>query len=475
MANEHQIAKLFKSSKLTVTRLRRKLVWELDLPLPCAAAHHLLALTLPPVPPVPATGPTHVRGLTPDLVLGPGPTPIPALGLGRLLDVAREELKKEEQRRGKRLFGGLLNTLNKSQGNQYNSQATKRRQEIEERQKAKLRQQRVEGDKMRAQRGRKVKELRMREQIVFEEQVMLARHENMRMQAQCLRTRAKPHLFYRPWKLTHDQEDDLDAQCDEVESKISRELASFRRRYDDAVEMYGTPVRRARASSANSRRTESSTSRSRSRGRNRSHDHSSSRDSNYVSHSRSRETDDIAMRDHTPSTERSDVRITTQHKEDVPAIGQSREDEAEPIDSENKAGSKSGPVGQSDPEQGNLTESGIGSSGDPTGDGHHTTNPDNMQEDIATQGSAAETTPIELESKAKGGVVPDATATVGKGETVPEQAATATSENQQGIEGEAPAERSALAKTEQTTSVDGGRHDESGDVVLEADEDVLIY
>ncbi|KKF93047.1 hypothetical protein CFO_g4607 [Ceratocystis platani] len=423
MANEHQI---------------RKLVWELDLPLPCAATHHLLALTLPPVPPVPATGPTHVRGLTPDLVLGLGPTPIPALGLGRLLDVAREELKKEEQRRGKRLFGGLLNTLNKSQGNQYNSQATKRRQEIEERQKAKLRQQRVEGDKMRAQRGRKVKELRMREQIVFEEQVMLARHENMRMQAQCLRTRAKPHLFYRPWKLTHDQEDDLDAQYDEVESKISRELASFRRRYDDAVE-------------------------------------NSSRDSNCVSHSRSRETDDIAMRDHTPSTERSDVRITTQHKEDVPAIGQSREDEAEPIDSENKAGSKSGPVGQSDPEQGNLTESGIGSSGDPTGDGHHTTNPDNMQEDIATQGSAAETTPIELESKAKGGVVPDATATVGKGETVPEQAATATSENQQGIEGEAPAERSALAKTEQTTSVDGGRHDESGDVVLEADEDVLIY
>ncbi|KAL1892405.1 hypothetical protein Cpir12675_004558 [Ceratocystis pirilliformis] len=86
--------------------------------------------------------------------------------------IKREELKKEEQRRGKRLFGGLLNTLNKSQGNQYNSQATKRRQEIEERQKTKLRQQRVEGDKMRAQRGRKVKELRMREQIVFEEQVV---------------------------------------------------------------------------------------------------------------------------------------------------------------------------------------------------------------------------------------------------------------------------------------------------------------
>ncbi|KAL1892404.1 hypothetical protein Cpir12675_004557 [Ceratocystis pirilliformis] len=297
----------------------------------------------------------------------------------------------------------------------------------------------------------------------------------MRMQAQCLRTRAKPSLFYRPWKLTRDQEDDLDAQYDEMESKISRELASFRRRYDDAIEKYGTPVRRARASSTNSRRTDSSTSRSRGRGRNKSRDHSSSRNSNYVSHSRSRETDDIAMRDHTPSTERSDVRITTQHKEDVPAMGQRREDEAGPIGSENKAEAKSGPVGQSDSEQGNLTESGISSSGDPTGDGHHTTNPDNMQEDITTEGSAAETTPIELESKSKGGVVLDATAAVGKDETMPEQAATATSENQQGIEGEASAERSALAKMEQTTSVDSGRHDESGDVVLEADEDVLIY
>ncbi len=73
---------------------------------------------------------------------------------------------QEERRRGRRLFGGLLNTLSQSASNAQQ----KKRLEIEKRQQERARLQKAEDESRRAERLQRLKEVRMREQVKFDEQ-----------------------------------------------------------------------------------------------------------------------------------------------------------------------------------------------------------------------------------------------------------------------------------------------------------------
>jgi hypothetical protein len=78
----------------------------------------------------------------------------------------RESNAQEERKRGRRLFGGLLNTLSQSASNAQQ----KKRLEIEKRQQEKARLQKAEDESRKAERLQKLKEVRTQEQVKFDEQ-----------------------------------------------------------------------------------------------------------------------------------------------------------------------------------------------------------------------------------------------------------------------------------------------------------------
>jgi hypothetical protein len=78
----------------------------------------------------------------------------------------RKSNAQEERTRGRRLFGGLLNTLSQTTSNAQQ----RKRLEIEKRQQEKARLQKAEDESRRAERLQKLKEVRMREQVKFDEQ-----------------------------------------------------------------------------------------------------------------------------------------------------------------------------------------------------------------------------------------------------------------------------------------------------------------
>lgn len=80
----------------------------------------------------------------------------------------RQSASVEEKKRGKRLFGGLLSTLSRTD----NSSSQKRRSEVERRQQARASQQKAEDDKQNEARLAKLKAVRRREQVRWEEQVV---------------------------------------------------------------------------------------------------------------------------------------------------------------------------------------------------------------------------------------------------------------------------------------------------------------
>jgi hypothetical protein len=73
---------------------------------------------------------------------------------------------QEERKRGQRLFGGLLNTLSQ----RTSSAQQKKRLEIEKRQQERARLQKAEDESRRAEILQKLKEVRKREQVKFDEQ-----------------------------------------------------------------------------------------------------------------------------------------------------------------------------------------------------------------------------------------------------------------------------------------------------------------
>ncbi len=80
----------------------------------------------------------------------------------------REMARQEEKKRGRRLLGGLMNTLSQAgAGSQH-----RKRQDIERRQQAKSTQQRAEEDRLRMQKLSKLEAVRKVEQLKFDEQVV---------------------------------------------------------------------------------------------------------------------------------------------------------------------------------------------------------------------------------------------------------------------------------------------------------------
>ncbi|KAM0286241.1 hypothetical protein ACHAQH_000968 [Verticillium albo-atrum] len=147
--------------------------------------------------------------------------------------------KDEEKKRGKRLFGGLLGTLNQpGSGAQL-----KRRREIEQRQQERVQKQKVEAEKRSAERLSRVTQVRKAEQINFDEKVMKTRHANMLARAHSLETRVEPRLYYQPWKFTRAQEDIIDDQIADAKATMAREVEEFALRRDQHDRAHGrTPA-----------------------------------------------------------------------------------------------------------------------------------------------------------------------------------------------------------------------------------------
>ncbi|KAF4782582.1 peroxin 26 [Colletotrichum scovillei] len=160
--------------------------------------------------------------------------------------------RDEEKKRGKRLFGGLLSTLSQTNS----SSQHKKRREIEQRQQERAQKQRAEDEKRRTEKLARITEARRKEQILFDEKVMKTRHANMLAKAQSLRTKAGPSIvriaccargqpsadvlqYYRPWKLTKEQEDEIDDQVQDAKNTIARELEAFKDRKEEHERRHG--------------------------------------------------------------------------------------------------------------------------------------------------------------------------------------------------------------------------------------------
>ncbi|KAK2003682.1 hypothetical protein LX36DRAFT_706941 [Colletotrichum falcatum] len=143
--------------------------------------------------------------------------------------------KDEEKKRGRRLFGGLLSTLSQTNsGSQH-----KKRREIEQRQHERAQKQRAEDEKRRTEKLARITEARWQEQIKFDEKAMKSRHAGLVAMAHSLRTKAWPPVYYRPWKFTKEQEDEIDAQIQDAKATVARETEAFRERKEEHERRYG--------------------------------------------------------------------------------------------------------------------------------------------------------------------------------------------------------------------------------------------
>jgi len=140
----------------------------------------------------------------------------------------RKSIAIDEKKRTKRLFGALLGNLN-----QPSNRALKRRQEIEERRKAELQRQDDERREDIQRRLEKLAEQRRRDQEKLDEENMHMRHQHLLDAANFLQTNTEPKLYYRPWDLRADEEDQIDHQIKEAQARVERELAEFKSTHVD--------------------------------------------------------------------------------------------------------------------------------------------------------------------------------------------------------------------------------------------------
>ncbi|KAJ3485275.1 hypothetical protein NLG97_g6846 [Lecanicillium saksenae] len=146
---------------------------------------------------------------------------------------------QEDKKRGRRLFGGLLNTLNQGPSNSQQ----KRRQEIEKRQQERIQKQDAEDGQRRAERLAELRTVRIREQIIFDEEVMRNRHIKKLSLARYLQTKAEPKIYYLPWRCTDEEQDIIDEQRKQAREFVQREESEFEKRRKWHVERHGAAVR----------------------------------------------------------------------------------------------------------------------------------------------------------------------------------------------------------------------------------------
>ncbi|KAF1833543.1 hypothetical protein BDW02DRAFT_500484 [Decorospora gaudefroyi] len=138
---------------------------------------------------------------------------------------------RRERGRERRLFGAALGALSQNSA----TTAQKRRTEIEKRQLAQRRQDDEESEQRKAERLARRKEQRWKEQKHFERKSLRTRHQNLLSMAHFLQTKAEPHLYYKPWETTSDEEDRIQDQIAEAERTIKREVDDYeaRQQQDD--------------------------------------------------------------------------------------------------------------------------------------------------------------------------------------------------------------------------------------------------
>ncbi|KAI0460416.1 hypothetical protein F5B21DRAFT_7091 [Xylaria acuta] len=188
----------------------------------------------PPVSPEDATPKSAKRAKVEGEKTGVGREPRPRSTAEPGTD-RREIARQEEKKRGRRLLGGLMNTLNQaSAGSQH-----RKRQDIERRQQAKSTQQRAEEDRLRTQRLSRLEAVRKVEQLKFDEQVMKTKHADMLAKAQYLQTEAAPKIFYRPYELTRSQKDRIQDHIQQVEKSIKKEVSEFKERKEQRLQSLG--------------------------------------------------------------------------------------------------------------------------------------------------------------------------------------------------------------------------------------------
>ncbi|KAI4799162.1 hypothetical protein E4T44_10009 [Aureobasidium sp. EXF-8845] len=127
----------------------------------------------------------------------------------------------DEKKRTQRLFGGLLGGL--GQTKPANSQAAKRRAEQEERR----RQKEQELSERQTERLETLSVARTKEQRRVDEANMRIKHENMKAMSNFLTTETEPKLYFRPWEMLPEQEDQINRQREDVDVQIDQELDDF--------------------------------------------------------------------------------------------------------------------------------------------------------------------------------------------------------------------------------------------------------
>ncbi|KAF2995521.1 hypothetical protein E8E13_001838 [Curvularia kusanoi] len=147
--------------------------------------------------------------------------------------------QRRERGRERRLFGAVLGAL--SQATPTSGQ--KRRSEIEKRQLLARKQEDEESEARKAERLARRRVQRWKEQKRFERQALKTRHDNLFHLAHFLHTETEPHLYYRPWEMSPEEEDRVQAQIAEARETIDRETGEFEAREEE--EKAGQRERRA--------------------------------------------------------------------------------------------------------------------------------------------------------------------------------------------------------------------------------------
>ncbi|KAI7886174.1 hypothetical protein K492DRAFT_178324 [Lichtheimia hyalospora FSU 10163] len=153
----------------------------------------------------------------------------------------RLEMSTASRRRGQRLFGVLLGTLNKfKDDSEKRSEGDKKRQEIDTKLHEKLANEKKElAEKMQADKERREQELnmlRVRDQRILDEKRDATNVRHKEYIANYLKTTTTPVLLYKPAKLTDDMEKQISQQKEDAQEarKAYEERREQRMKEDEA-------------------------------------------------------------------------------------------------------------------------------------------------------------------------------------------------------------------------------------------------
>ncbi|KAL5117635.1 hypothetical protein ACEQ8H_004528 [Pleosporales sp. CAS-2024a] len=140
---------------------------------------------------------------------------------------------RRERGRERRLFGAVLGALSQAPST---TAAQKRRAEFEKKQLAQRKQESEESAQRRAAREARRKAQRWKEQRRFDEESLRLRHDSLLNTAHFLRTETTPHLYYKPWETSAEEDDRIRDQIAEARRTISREIQEHEARLEQETD-----------------------------------------------------------------------------------------------------------------------------------------------------------------------------------------------------------------------------------------------